>query len=172
MIYLVEIEGQKGLKVALSETRRGVWKASIDGHAGVEMEFRGRADDGAYLMVIGGKTRKFHLDKNCTKYLMDDGERVSRFQVENAGEVVLEHDRQTDTEWEFPVNRLASTITGIVLEILVKPGDVVEAGQPVIIIEAMKMENTLGAPMGARVTSIGVEVGQTVYAGDELATFK
>jgi len=171
MIYLVEIEGQKDLKVALTETRRGVWKASVDGHEGVELEFRGRADNGAYMMVIGGETREFHLDKNCTKYLMDDGERVSRFLVENAGEVVLEHDRQFDTEWEFPVNRLDSTITGIVLEILVKPGEQVEEGQPVIIIEAMKMENTLSAPMTAKVESIGVEVGQTVYAGDELVTF-
>lgn len=171
MIYLVEIEGQKDLKVALNETRRGVWKASVDGHKGVELEFRGRADDGAYLMVIGGETRKFHLDKNCTKYLMDDGDRVSRFLVENAGEVILEHDRKVDTEWEFPVNRLDSTITGIVLEILVEPGDAVEEGQPVIVIEAMKMENTLGAPMTSKVTSVGVEVGQTVYAGDELATF-
>jgi biotin carboxyl carrier protein len=172
MIYLVEIEGQNDLKVELTEARRGVWKARVGEHEGVELEFRGRAEDGAYLMVIGGETRRFHLDKNCTKYLLDDGQRVSRFQVEQAGEVVLEHERQVDTEWEHRVDSLASTITGIVLEVLVKPGERVEEGQPVILIEAMKMENTLCAPMNATVADVAAEVGQTVYAGDELVTFR
>lgn len=175
MIYLVEIEGQEDLKVELSETKRGVWTASVgDGENGqaVDLEMRGRAADGAYLFAIGGEVRKFHLDKNCTKYLLDDGEKVSRFQVERAAEVVLDHDSLHDTEWEVHIEALESNITGIVLEVLVEPGQKVNEDDPVVIVEAMKMENTLTAPMDGVVKGVRVEPGQTVYAGDALVTFE
>lgn len=171
MIYLVEIEGKTDLKVDLSESRRGVWTARVDQHRAVEMEFRGQDADGAYVVLVDGKPRKFRLSKNCTRYMIDDGAQTSRFQVEHAAEVVLEHDRQTDTSWEFPVDRLESSITGIVLEVLVRPGERVEPGQPIVLIEAMKMENTLSAPISATVADVAVTAGQTVYAGDELVRF-
>jgi acetyl/propionyl-CoA carboxylase alpha subunit len=176
MIYLVEIEGQDALKVELAENKRGVFTASVaDGkHDGqsVELEMRGRDEDGAYLFAIGGEIRKFHLDKNCTKHLLDDGESVSRFQVERAGDVVLNHDSLHDTEWEVQIETLESNITGIVLEILVEPGQTVNEGDPIVVVEAMKMENTLTAAMDSTVAEIAIESGQTVYAGDTLVKFK
>lgn len=172
MIYLVEIEGQDDLRVELTQTRRGVWLARVGEENRVELEMRGRAADGGYLFAIGGEVRKFHLDKNCTKFLLDDGERVSRVQVDHAGDVVLEHDRRFDTDWEVRIDTLDSNITGIVLDVLVEPGQRVEEGQPVVIIEAMKMENTLAAPMDATISEVAIEVGQTVYAGDMLVSFE
>jgi biotin carboxyl carrier protein len=176
MIYLVEIEGRDDLKVEIAENKRGVFTASVGDGSGdgksVELEMRGRDEDGAYLFAIGGEVRKFHLDKNCTKYLLDDGESVSRVQVERAGDVVLNHDELHDTEWEVRIEALESNITGIVLEVLVEPGQKVEEGDPIVIVEAMKMENTLTAAMDATVTEIAVESGQTVYAGDTLVKFK
>lgn len=172
MIYLVEIEGQDDLKVELSETRRGIWTARVGDEDSVELEMRGRSEDGGYLFAIGGEVRKFHLDKNCTKYLLDDGERVSRIDVADAGEVVMDHDRRFDTEWEVTIDTLESNITGVVLEVLVEPGQRVKEDDPVVIVEAMKMENTLHAPMDATVADIAVEVGQTVYSGDPLVTFE
>jgi biotin carboxyl carrier protein len=172
MIYLVEIEGRDDLKVELAENKRGVFTASVGDGKSVELEMRGRDEDGAYLFAIGGEIRKFHLDKNCTKYLFDDGESVSRVQVERAGEVVLDHDSLHDTEWEVPLETLESNITGIVLEILVEPGQTLKEGDPIVVIEAMKMENTLTAAMDSTVTEVVIETGQTVYAGDTLVKFK
>lgn len=172
MIYLVEIEGQDDLKVELAENKRGVFTASVGDGKTVDLELRGRDEDGAYLFAIGGEIRRFHLDKNCTKYLLDDGETVSRVQVERAGEVVLDHDSLHDTDWEVRVETLESNITGIVLEILVEPGQTVKEGDPIVVIEAMKMENTLTAPMDSTVEEIAIESGQTVYAGDTLVKFK
>jgi biotin carboxyl carrier protein len=57
---------------------------------------------------------------------------------------------------------------GVVVAIPVKPGDAVEAGQPVIVVEAMKMQNELGAEAAGVVVSIEVQVGSTVSGGDVL----
>ena len=51
----------------------------------------------------------------------------------------------------------------------VKPGDTVTAGQDVIILEAMKMENNLKAEKNGKIKAIKVNVGDTVMEGDVLA---
>ena len=57
---------------------------------------------------------------------------------------------------------------GKVLKVLVRDGDLVEAGQPLVVIEAMKMETTLAAESAAIVKHVRVEEGQTVDHGDVL----
>jgi len=54
---------------------------------------------------------------------------------------------------------------GKVLKVLVRDGDLVEAGQPLVVIEAMKMETTLAAESAAIVKRVRVEEGQTVDHG-------
>ena len=54
---------------------------------------------------------------------------------------------------------------GKVLKVLVRDGDLVEAGQPLVVIEAMKMETTLAAESAAMVKQVRVEEGQTVDHG-------
>jgi acetyl-CoA/propionyl-CoA carboxylase biotin carboxyl carrier protein len=57
---------------------------------------------------------------------------------------------------------------GTILKVLVAPGDEVAAGDPLIVLEAMKMETTISAPRNGTVTSIGVEAGATAGAGQVL----
>lgn len=54
---------------------------------------------------------------------------------------------------------------GTVLKVLVKPGDNVEAGQPLVIMESMKMEMTLSAPAAATVKEVLCSEGQLVEMG-------
>ncbi|TAK17500.1 MAG: biotin/lipoyl-binding protein [Acidobacteria bacterium] len=54
---------------------------------------------------------------------------------------------------------------GRVVRLLVKVGDEVELRQGVVVVEAMKMENELGAPKAGRVKDIAVAEGQSVEAG-------
>jgi biotin carboxyl carrier protein len=61
---------------------------------------------------------------------------------------------------------LAAPMPGKVLAVKVKPGDKVEAGQVVLVLEAMKMENELGSPGEGTVKAVKVQVGQTVNNGD------
>jgi biotin carboxyl carrier protein len=52
-----------------------------------------------------------------------------------------------------------------VLRVLVVPGDEVVARQPLVVLEAMKMETPIAAPYAGRVTEVHVEEGATVAAG-------
>ena len=54
---------------------------------------------------------------------------------------------------------------GTVLRVLVGPGDRVEARQPLIVLEAMKMETPLRAPYPGEVAAVHVSEGDTVEAG-------
>lgn len=64
---------------------------------------------------------------------------------------------------------IKAPMPGTVLQIKVKPGDSVEAHQPLIIMESMKMEMTLSAPHPGRVAHIGCTEGQLVEMGAVLA---
>ena len=59
-------------------------------------------------------------------------------------------------------------IPGRVVAISVGPGDAVEAGQQILVVEAMKMQNELRAPREGSVDRVGVAVGDTIDVGDLL----
>jgi biotin carboxyl carrier protein len=54
---------------------------------------------------------------------------------------------------------------GLVVRVLVAPGDAVEAGQGVVVLEAMKMENELKAPAAGTVTAVHAQPGAAVGKG-------
>jgi len=54
---------------------------------------------------------------------------------------------------------IQSIIPGTILEIFVKEGEVVKEGAPLLILEAMKMQNRIEMPFTARIKKINVEVG-------------
>ncbi|OGK83688.1 MAG: acetyl-CoA carboxylase biotin carboxyl carrier protein subunit [Candidatus Rokubacteria bacterium GWC2_70_16] len=60
-------------------------------------------------------------------------------------------------------------ITGVVFQITTKAGDVVATGDPVIVLESMKMEIPVEAPRAGTVREIRVAEGQTVQEGDTVA---
>jgi biotin carboxyl carrier protein len=55
---------------------------------------------------------------------------------------------------------------GTIVKLMVAVGDTVTAGQPVCVLEAMKMENNILSEIDGTVTDVKVAVGQTVGAGD------
>jgi biotin carboxyl carrier protein len=57
---------------------------------------------------------------------------------------------------------------GTILRVLVEPGQEIQAGDVVCILEAMKMENAIPAPREGVVTEIRVQAGQNVQPGDPL----
>ena len=66
--------------------------------------------------------------------------------------------------------KLASPLPGVIIEISVKEGQQVKAGQKVAILEAMKMENEIPAPKDGTVTEILVHKGDTLQEGDPIVT--
>ncbi len=65
-------------------------------------------------------------------------------------------------------NEIKAEMSGTIVRILVKEGDSVEKGQPVLILEAMKMENEIISPVSGVVSEIRVKEGDKVNAGQTL----
>jgi biotin carboxyl carrier protein len=65
----------------------------------------------------------------------------------------------------FPV---LAPLPGNILEIFVKPGDIIKKGQKLLVMEAMKMENQVLSEKDGVIESIKVQLGQAVLQGDVL----
>jgi pyruvate carboxylase subunit B len=65
---------------------------------------------------------------------------------------------------------VTAPMPGIILRYAVEVGQSVQEGDPVVVMEAMKMENTLPAPISGKVASLPLEPGATVVKDDVLAT--
>ena len=86
----------------------------------------------------------------------------SQTNAPNASDGGSENSGPTDGE------TLVSPMPGILLRYLVEEGDEVKIGEPVAILEAMKMENTLPAPATGTIQNLRVTAGATVVKGDVL----
>jgi biotin carboxyl carrier protein len=64
--------------------------------------------------------------------------------------------------------RVKAPIPGVITRVLVQPGEEVEAGQALLVLEAMKMENEIRSPRPGAVRSVHVAPGQKVGGGDLL----
>jgi pyruvate carboxylase len=73
-----------------------------------------------------------------------------------------------------PTNReqIGATMSGSVLKVLVKKGDVVTKGQPLLITEAMKMETTIESRFDGVVDYVHVAEGEAISSGDLLIEVK
>jgi len=64
-----------------------------------------------------------------------------------------------------------SPMPGDIVQILVKPGQKVNSGDPLCVLDAMKMKNTIHAPQAGIISEIGVQEGQSVEFGVVLFKF-
>ncbi len=111
------------------------------------------------------------------------GERRTATVVQSGLDITVLHDGQT---WRIKLDdpsakaadrdagdgRLAAPMPGTVVQVLVKPGDTVTGGQPLIVVEAMKMEHTIKAPADGTVAEILYRVGDPVAEGADLLVFE
>ncbi len=67
---------------------------------------------------------------------------------------------------------LKSPLPGVILDIKVREGESVAAGQALVVLEAMKMENNIDAPVGGVVRQILKRPGDSVLEGDVLLTIE
>lgn len=70
------------------------------------------------------------------------------------------------------MNELTAPLPGTVVEIFVKNGEEIETGNIVLIIEAMKMKNSIRATRGGKVADVLVHVGETVAHKQALVRFE
>jgi biotin carboxyl carrier protein len=67
---------------------------------------------------------------------------------------------------------IVATMPGKVVRVLVTAGELVEAGQGIVVVEAMKMQNEMNAARAGRVVTLAAAAGDTVHAGEILAAIE
>jgi biotin carboxyl carrier protein len=148
-----------------------------------------------YRVVVNGDSREVDVARVGTfglSLLLDGDRGVSReIQVAPAGtqgEVLVRIDGRTVTatlngrrtghgaadagSGGRGEQAVIAPMPGRVVRVLVSAGDTVSARQPVVVVEAMKMENELRSPKDGRVKEIAVESGASVEAGRILVVFE
>jgi pyruvate carboxylase len=110
-----------------------------------------------------------------------EGNKVLVFEVDGNRREIKIKDRNNKVMQDFQAIEMAdssnpleigSPIPGTVLSILVTEGDTVTENQPLMVVEAMKMETRVSASAQGVVESINVKEGQQVKAGELLINFK
>jgi propionyl-CoA carboxylase alpha chain len=126
-------------------------------------------DDAVVLDVIEGRTVVLEVAGVRRTFTVHvDGDRVD---VESAlGHVALKRrPRFVDPADQVAAGSLLAPMPGSVISVRAAVGDAVAEGQPILVMEAMKMQHTIAAPYAGTVTELPVQTGQQVGAGEVLA---
>jgi len=136
---------QRGRTAQVAAVESGVYSVLIDGRS---YEARAESgDDCAWITIRGHRFR----------VAIKDPRRWSRTSAS-----ALSADRE---------NVIAS-MPGKIVRLLVKPGESVAAGQGILVVEAMKMQNEMKTRRSGTVVAVAVREGETVVAGTVLATIE
>ena len=95
---------------------------------------------------------------------------ISRTHVKPAAAPVAAPAQQAPAKAAGSGTKVPAPLPGTITEVKVKEGDTVKAGDTVVVLEAMKMQNSIEAECSGTVTSVIVKPGDTVMEGDALIT--
>jgi len=121
-----------------------------------------RQQNGRYLLRMGTTLYKIdnvEYDKHEVTFTLNGN--WHSVQVRNEQDLLLDR-LGFKTPDEIGEGELNAPMPGKILEVLVSEGDEVELGDPVAILEAMKMENELKAPIAGTISSITVSQGDSL----------
>jgi biotin carboxyl carrier protein len=154
--------------IVIVRLRRGrrVHEVQIsEGDAGDRLKIDGRpfaADivrtaDGYYSVLCDGSSFEVAVLPDAGGWRVETGGRVYRVRPDSGAAGAAAAGGAS--------REVRSTLPGKIVQIQVEAGDEVKRGDPLVIIEAMKMENELRAPFDARVERLVVSPGQAVESG-------
>ena len=124
-----------------------------------------RTEDGAYLIFIG--------DRVYEARVWSEGGNSLRIKLRDrhfsASIIDRKHKRVTADHSQEGQQHLTAPMPGKIARVLLNAGDAVAAGQGVVVVEAMKMQNEIKSPKAGRVVEVRVVEGATVNANQVLA---
>lgn len=160
--FRIVIDGTERL-VDAKALRPGTWSLIIDDTASPSGD---AAHEGSLTRT--GRSFVVDLDRRRTGIAASVGASEAMLVVEDARQKKLAASAAAGRGATSRGESIRAPIAGKVIKSLVAVGDVVAAGQPVFVLEAMKMENELVAERGGTVSAIHKQPGQAVDTGDLL----
>lgn len=135
---------------------RSRFSATVDGHS-LQVYVPSSAQPGApEWMVVNDRPRELYVDTGLEWLQAADG----------LYELSVRWLDVTEARPSSNEGRVKAPIPGLIARVDVRPGNVVEAGDPLLVLEAMKMENEIRAPRSGTVHGVSVKPGQTVVLGE------
>jgi len=152
----VQIEGKNGqFQVAVGDKK-------------LQVEACRLSDSLLSMSVAGGLHRVFVAERNGKTYVNIGGK---NFTFDDAA-VQAEQQKSGRSGAGLAPGAISSPMPGNVIKLMVKEGDTVKEGQPLVIVEAMKMENEIRSPSDGVVKKVNYAVGNLVEAGAPIVELK
>jgi biotin carboxyl carrier protein len=122
---------------------------------------------GLYSVLIGGRSFEVRVEVSANGWTASAGGRRFAVEVEDP----RERRRGPGPGLEGRAE-VTAPMPGRVVRVLAREGEQVEAGQGLLVVEAMKMQNEMQAPKSGRLVRLTVTEGEAVGAGQILATIE
>lgn len=156
--------GGKQTKVQIERDAEGRMTAALDGGpATVDAQL---LQPGVLSLIVEGRAYRVVLEEAVEETAVHVGRERFVYRVDDPRS--LRSRRRSGESGDGP-KTLKATMPGRVVRVLHARGDIVGAGQGVLVIEAMKMQNELKSPKEGTITQLLVQAGDTVSAGQALA---
>jgi biotin carboxyl carrier protein len=166
MRFVAELE-QKTVRVEVTESE-GHFRVKI-GEGVWEVDAR-RPSGQAWSLLINGASYMADVKEEDGEFLVDvDGETYRIRMEEETRQIIRARGR---SEGRTAGQVLVAPMPGRVVQIAVEEGQVVKAGDGLVVVEAMKMENEFKATSAGTVKEVRVQPGQPVNAGDVLVVIE
>ena len=163
MKYEVRISGKTHL-VELERQPSG-WQASIEGEPGITADVAEIAPN-VFSVLLSGSSQEVYVTPSPAGQLqLQTG--GMEFLAEVTDPRSWRGRRHSGAEAEGR-QQIIAPMPGKVVRLLVKAGDAVEAGQGLLVVEAMKMQNEIRSPKSGTIERVLVTEGQAVNAGEVL----
>lgn len=162
-MYQIKVNGKKVLSVAADTD--GVM---IDGKK-ADWDMR-RLPDGTFHILAGGKSYNAileHIDRDQKQMTVRINNNVYQLDIREPIDLLLQK-MGLNAAAAKKTEPIKAPMPGLVLKVLVTEGQNLKKGDPVLILEAMKMENVFKAPADALVKAVQVTEGQAVEKGTVL----
>ncbi len=129
--------------------------------------------DGRYSIIIDNKVytcELINLDIEAKEITLRINQSLMDFKIKSDMDLLLEK-MGIDQKADARTKKISAPMPGLILELLVNEGDEVKAGTPLVILEAMKMENVIKAQGDGTVQKLLVKKGESVEKNQVLIQF-
>ncbi|MCK5125902.1 MAG: hypothetical protein KAR42_06570 [candidate division Zixibacteria bacterium] len=128
-----------------------------------------RLGQSRYSLIIDGHSHEIGVDGSFDGYRIFNGSRSEKFLVEDFELARIK--KEAGIEDTVKQLNVIAPMPGLIIQINCSEGDEVAQNQPILVMEAMKMENDIKSPKTGTIKSIAVALGDSVDKGQVLIEF-